>query len=158
MHLSEDCASSIIVRQFYTDDLINVSRFIFKNLSERYNSETYLEIHKAWPEGFLMMTFKRMEVQEIIGVIAATLPQPMRVRILLLAISSDFRRQGFGSILLKNVLNRAKMREVREAILEVKVGSEALSFYMHHGFKYVHTLMAFYQDGSDALLLSRRFN
>lgn len=148
----------LIMRQFDPQELNVVSSFLSLNLSEQYRPEVYLDIQRLWPQGFLVIESTLREPVEIIAVAAATFPQPGQVRILLIAVDAEHRRQGLGSRLLFTLMERAQKMGAREACLEVQVGSPALPFYNHHGFSQHRVLPLFYQDGSDGLMLVRQMN
>jgi len=146
-------ARDLKLRPFIPSDLNNVSAFLSSNLSEQYRPDVYLEIRRLWPQGFILLETLG---QELVGVTAGTFPQPNQVRILILAIDTGYRRQRQGSLMLNTLLEQARQRGANEACLEVKVGTPAIDFYNNHRFQVQQKLSFFYQDGTDALLMTRR--
>ncbi len=76
-----------------------------------------------------------------------------------LAVRAKEKRQGWGSLLLtnliKNRVNDAKSQKT-EIWLEVHIQNElAQGLYTKFGFKVVGHRKAYYSDGGDAILMSR---
>ena len=144
------------VRQFDPRELEAVSTFLTHTLTERYRPEIYRDIQRMWPEGFLVVDSDRETMPRVVAVAAATFPRPGQVRVLIIAIEAEYRRQGLGTHLLFTLLDRARAKGAREACLEVQVGSPAIQFYQRHGFDMQRVLPLFYQNGSDGLLMVRQ--
>ncbi|NER39803.1 MAG: ribosomal protein S18-alanine N-acetyltransferase [Oscillatoria sp. SIO1A7] len=77
--------------------------------------------------------------------------------IIILAIHSDYCRQGLGQAMLYALLYRAWQRQLEWATLEVRSSNEpALSLYRKFGFEFVGRRKRYYQEtGEDALILWR---
>lgn len=75
--------------------------------------------------------------------------------ITIVAVHPDYRRQGFGQVLLLFLLSLAKQRELKRATLEVRVSNQAgLSLYEKFGFQVAGRRRGYYQDtDEDALIL-----
>lgn len=75
--------------------------------------------------------------------------------ITLLGIHPDYRRQGFGTLLLLSLLNDAIARELQWATLEVNVNnSQAINLYKKFGFEVAGIRKGYYQvTGEDASIL-----
>ncbi|MGJ3245247.1 MAG: ribosomal protein S18-alanine N-acetyltransferase [Elainellaceae cyanobacterium] len=78
--------------------------------------------------------------------------------ITLLAIHSDYRRQGLGQTLLYACLAAAWMRGLEWATLEVRSSNQrAIALYQKFGFQEIGRRRRYYQDsGEDALILWRK--
>ena len=77
------------------------------------------------------------------------------LQILDVAVHPEHRRQGHGQHLLKTLLQTAKQRKCSIAMLEVSRNNiAAIQLYEQMGFTRVHKRIAYYSDGSDALLLN----
>lgn len=82
---------------------------------------------------------------------------PDAAELVSLAVDPPYRGQGMAAGLFKNTLRRLRLRKVARLTLMVKVSNEtARRFYERHGFRRVRRVAAYYEDGSDGLLMSRR--
>lgn len=78
-------------------------------------------------------------------------------RIYSLAVSPEFRGQGIAQKLLTACEKYAMKRNCRELRLEVSVRNRpAISLYERLGFVAFGTYPGYYDDGSDALRMSKR--
>lgn len=73
----------------------------------------------------------------------------------LLAVASEYRRQGLGELLLLTLLKDAIARKLEWATLEVNVNNfGAINLYKKYGFQVVGTRKGYYQPaGDDASIL-----
>ncbi len=75
-----------------------------------------------------------------------------------LVTSPHYRRRGIGQTLLEYVIERSQQQEMISAWLEVREDNQAaIKLYLTCGFEVVGRRKKYYQDGEDALLLSRKF-
>jgi ribosomal-protein-alanine N-acetyltransferase len=74
-----------------------------------------------------------------------------------LAVDSSVRRRGIGSVLLRHLLEGARVRGCRRATLEVRPSNApARALYEAFGFEIVGRRRGYYADtGEDALLMAR---
>lgn len=72
-----------------------------------------------------------------------------------IAVSPEWRRQGIGSRLVGECLQRARRRGVTAVVLEVRPSNtEAVALYRRFGFQVIATRPGYYTDGrEDALIL-----
>ncbi|WP_414620930.1 ribosomal protein S18-alanine N-acetyltransferase [Calothrix sp. CCY 0018] len=75
--------------------------------------------------------------------------------ITILAIDSQYHRQGMGAALLYSLIKTARDRHLERATLEVRASNQAaIALYEKFGFKRAGTRRRYYQDnGEDALIL-----
>ncbi len=75
--------------------------------------------------------------------------------ITLLMIDPDFQGQGFGFLLLQNLLRKAVILQLERATLEVNVNNhKAIALYQKAGFQVAGRRKGYYQEtGEDALIL-----
>jgi ribosomal-protein-alanine N-acetyltransferase len=73
-----------------------------------------------------------------------------------LAVDASVRRRGWGSTLLRHLIDGARVRGCRRATLEVRPGNVAArALYGSFGFRAVGSRPGYYADtGEDALLLT----
>ena len=78
--------------------------------------------------------------------------------ILTLAVTPETRRQGLARALLQAAMTTMEAEGAASVVLEVAVGNiAARALYRESGFIEAGRRPAYYADGSDALILRRRF-
>ena len=138
------------MRNFEYKDLEAVWEIAREALEENYTMDFLLYLWQINPNGFLVAE----KNGKIVGFILSAKQSKEELRILMLAVKKEYRGQGIGSMLLKELLLR--FPEVRRIYLEVKVGNKkAIKFYKKHGFKIKEKLDNFYTDGSSAYLMEK---
>jgi len=72
------------------------------------------------------------------------------------AVSPDYRNAGLGSMLINRLLSEASARKAIRACLEVRASNHpAIRVYEKCGFKTDGTRKGYYQNGEDAILMSK---
>jgi ribosomal-protein-alanine N-acetyltransferase len=78
------------------------------------------------------------------------------LQVLAIATHPDHRGRGLAGELLADVLARGAASGCELATLEVRRGNRpAIALYERAGFTTIHTRARYYQDGEDALVMSR---
>lgn len=78
--------------------------------------------------------------------------------ILTIGVLSNYRRSGFGTMMMDLMLNEAKAADTLGMSLEVRVSNQAaLALYHRYGFKIVATRKNYYQNGEDAYLMFKKW-
>ena len=73
-----------------------------------------------------------------------------------IGINPEYRRRGYGDILLKELCKRAKEQECEFMTLEVRKSNEAaLNLYKKNDFVEVNVSKQYYPDGEDAIVLTK---
>lgn len=73
-----------------------------------------------------------------------------------IAVRKEFRNMGLGKLIMRELTERAKKRNVRSLTLEVRVGNMgARALYEKSGFVSLGVRPGFYQDGEDALIMEK---
>ncbi len=73
-------------------------------------------------------------------------------------VDEQYQGQGFGKMLLEFVIELCKMSDVQSISLEVRETNEkAIKLYEKNGFEFSHKRKSYYSDGTDALVLIKRF-
>ncbi len=76
--------------------------------------------------------------------------------ITLLGIHPDYQQQGLGKLLLVKLLQRALIRQLQRATLEVRLSNQpAIALYETFGFRHAGRRKRYYPTGEDALILWR---
>jgi ribosomal-protein-alanine N-acetyltransferase len=81
---------------------------------------------------------------------------PDTAELVSVAVDPASRGQGAASSLMKSTLRRLRLRGVARLSLMVKVTNDtARRFYGRHGFRTVRKAPGYYEDGEDAVLMSK---
>ena len=76
-----------------------------------------------------------------------------------LAVLPNWRRQGIGSVLMKEALKAMSAWRVFECFLKVRVSNApAINLYRKSGFEVIETIHQYYPNGEDAYVMSVRLN
>ncbi|NPA75858.1 MAG: ribosomal protein S18-alanine N-acetyltransferase [Euryarchaeota archaeon] len=136
------------IREFREEDVYDVFVISAQSLTEMYSLELFIDIHLAWPSGFLVAV-----TSEIVGFIAGA-KMNGTARILMLAVAPQQRRKGIGSTLLRRFIHNARQEGLRSVSLEVRTGNKrAIEFYQKHGFQIVSMLNNYYTNGDSAYVM-----
>jgi|Deesub1362A_J573_1020465.scaffolds.fasta_scaffold03504_5 ribosomal-protein-alanine N-acetyltransferase len=140
----------MVIRKFKYEDLDEVARIAATSLQEEYTIDFFLYLWQINPNGFLVAE----KNGRIAGFIVAVQPSLNELRILMLAVDKEFRRQKIGSTLLRELLFR--FPDTRRVYLEVRIDNkEAIKFYEKNGFVIKKKINDFYTDGSPAYLMEK---
>lgn len=144
---------SLLVRRFSVGDLERVLEIERVSFTHPYDAFVFAYYRSRSPEGFLVAEYGG----EVVGYIIAT---PSRTRkegrLVSVAVDPVFRRRGFGRRLLEEAAAYLRRRGMVRVCLEARVGSdEALGFYGELGFKRDGVIPGYYEDGEDAVVMSR---
>jgi ribosomal-protein-alanine N-acetyltransferase len=78
------------------------------------------------------------------------------LQILETAVRPDYRNRGLGSLLINSLLSQATEKNAVRASLEVRPSNHpAIKLYEKTGFKNDGARKGYYQDGEDAVLMSK---
>jgi len=79
--------------------------------------------------------------------------------ILAIAVKESYRREGVGSALIINAIDRFKKKGANRIKLEVRVSNEdAQKFYDKMGFETREVVPAYYSDGEAAISMEYKFD
>lgn len=142
-----------VVRRIEAEDLFSVIKLANRNLTEFYSTQVFLSLYEQYPETFYIA---QIDNGKIVGFISATI-QDNKARIVMLAVEKDYRKQGIGSQLIKQLLKCPKIQHCAETYLEVKPDNhQAIQIYEKFGFTKKELIKNMYHDGSDAVLMSKK--
>ena len=140
------------LRLFDPEDLFEVMSIVNDEMKYEYSPEIYLNLHNAWPDGFVVVTYFR----KVVGFIMTGITPQHDLRILLLVIRLEFKSRGLGKELMNHVTEKAKVRGIHRLTLEVRINNEkAIAFYQRFGMKIIGRAKGFYKDGEDAFVLEK---
>ena len=127
--------------------MFSIIKLSIDTLTERYTPSLFNYFYETFPDGFWVCE----KHHKLVGFIIGVKTNSEIARIVMLAVSKDYRRQGVGNILLSNFLREVLIKNVKHVELEVKTNNNsAIEFYRKHGFEIIDTLVKFYQNGEDA--------
>jgi ribosomal protein S18 acetylase RimI-like enzyme len=136
---------------FKKEDLGDLMDFLDENITENYDEKVFLTIQDRWSEGFLILKSSG----NIVGVACGAIQVNSKLRILILALSKDFQRQGYGKKLLNMMVERSLPYGVKKVTLEARKDSSAILFYRKLNFSSVDVLPCYYQDGCDGIVMEK---
>ncbi|MEM4245915.1 MAG: ribosomal protein S18-alanine N-acetyltransferase [Candidatus Bathyarchaeia archaeon] len=148
-----------LIRPFKAEDLEAVYLIEKASFKDAWPKQSFLPTGKAEGQIFLVASHKG----KVTGYVIAEILKPLRsyplrgkiARLLNLAVDPHLRRRGLGSMLLKNVEDELKVRDVEEVALEVRGSNRgAVSFYLRHGFQKAGVIPYYYGD-EDALAMTK---
>ncbi len=150
------------IREASVDDIWEAIRINEITLPEHYTYEFYLDIHRNFPEGFLVAWHDGMAVGYIMNRIERGLSHfgfsiVKMGHVVSIAVLPEHRRKGIGTALLTTSMERMKEKGCDEVYLEVRVSNEeAIRLYEKLQFVKVRTIQYYYSDGEDAYVMARK--
>jgi ribosomal-protein-alanine N-acetyltransferase len=142
----------ITIRRVDGKDISRIKEIADSRLKEEYSMELFHFLFENHPQCFLVAENK----DHLIGFLIAIPLDGTTLRIMMLAVTNEYRMKGVGSSLLSASLDHAKTRMMTSVVLEVGTdNSQAVDFYVKRGFKVTGILPKYYKDRSDAYLMKR---
>jgi ribosomal-protein-alanine N-acetyltransferase len=142
----------LVIRKVEPTDIFAVIKLSHETLTEQYSSSLFNYFFETFPEGFLVAEKNGKLIGFIIGIKTA----PDSVRILMLGILANHRKQKIGTNLIKRFLEIMYDKNIRKIYLEVRTNNEiAIQFYKKLGFNVYDVIPMFYQSGEDAYAMSK---
>ena len=142
----------MIFTTFKNEDLEELMIFLDRNITENYEKGVFLNIKNRWGDGFLLIKNEG----KIVGIGCGAIQVNSKLRILILAVSKNLRRKGYGGKLLNMMIERSLSFGVKKVTLEVRQDSSAFQFYRKFGFSSVDLLPCYYQDGCDGIVMEKQ--
>jgi len=135
------------IRQFKPVDTFAVIKLASSTLTERYNSSLFNYFYETYPQGFIVAEANH----KIIGFIIGAKINLIQVKILMIAVAREYRRQKIGRALLTELIKQIKTENIKNVELEVRTDNKnAIEFYKRNNFEIVDRIKKFYQKGEDA--------
>ncbi|ASJ02160.1 ribosomal-protein-alanine N-acetyltransferase RimI [Thermococcus profundus] len=131
-------------RLFDIPEVMRIERASFR---EQYPRGIFLTFLENNPDTFLVAEYNG----RIIGYVMGYLRPDLEGHIMSIAVDPEYRGNGIGSALLREVIERLINRGARYIGLEVRVSNEkAIKLYERFGFRKVKRVIGYYSDGEDA--------
>jgi ribosomal protein S18 acetylase RimI-like enzyme len=139
----------MMVREFRIEDRDELYSIALRSLDQYYDPSVFYYFYSQWPAGQLVACdFAGRPV----GFMSTSRLGDGRARILLFAVSPEYRGKGVGRQLLDSFRIRARMEGVVSITLEVRdTNIKARKFYKLNGFMETTLLPDYYQDGGEGI-------
>jgi len=154
--------TDITIRRFEPNDLGSVMEINRTCLPENYSSSFFLEVHAKFPEGFLVAVNANKVVAYIMCRMERGFSETSRFRfvrkghVISIAVLPEHRRKGIGSELVRQVEMSLIEKESEECFLEVRASNNsAQELYSALEFKKTRTIPFYYQNGEDAIVMTK---
>ena len=139
----------MMIREFRPEDADQLYSIMLTSFDEYYRHEVLFQFYSMWPRGQLVAC-------DVLGTpiafLFSTRVDNNTVRIMLFAVSQEYRNRGIGQEILNRFRMISMMSGVRNIILEVRDNNEAAKrFYRRNGFKEAGIIQNFYQDGGNGI-------
>ena len=143
------------IRPAREDDIDRILEVETLSFKEPYPKGLLYIYLKLTPELFLVIEKNGKVIGYTIGLL-----KPSKLgHIVSLAIDPKERRKGYGTLLLKKLLEKFKELGVCKVRLEVRVSNRpAINLYSKHGFKIAYIIKRFYLNGEDAYVMVKDLN
>ena len=148
---------SIVTQSFKGDqEMPEIMALLEKDLSEPYSIYTYRYFIHGWPQ--LCLLARDATTQALVGVIICKVDvhrhTEKRGYIAMLAVDHQYRKQGLGSTLVTEAVQKMIGLGATEVVLETEASnSGALALYSRLGFCRDKKLAHYYLNGADAFRL-----
>lgn len=153
------------LRPFESSDLEQVLHINRVCLPENYTSLFFLDLHKQFPETFLVAEDNGTVIGYIMCRIETGLPNfkiigiMKKGHVISIAVLPQHQRQGVGLALIQEAMNAMLRYKAKECVLEVRASNTAaVNLYKKLGFEIKRTLHRYYVDGEDAYLMAKKLS
>jgi len=151
------------LRKFTPDDLQSVMQINRVCLPENYMDFFFIDLHKRFPETFIVAE----ENEKIVGYIMCRIEVGLaslglgglvrKGHVVSIAVLPQGRRKGVAKALMTEALKGMSYYKAKLCYLEVRVTNDpGVSLYKKLGFEVSRTLKGYYSDGEDAYVMSKK--
>jgi ribosomal-protein-alanine N-acetyltransferase len=142
------------IRKFEAKDMFSVIKLASDTLTEKYNPSLFNYFYETYPDLFIVAEIG----QKIIGFINGVKIDTMKVKILMLAVSEDYRKKNIASSLLTQFENAIIKEGMKEIELEVRtINKKATKFYQKSGYKIKEEINNYYRNSESAFIMKKCF-
>ena len=152
-------SESVYVRTMRTEDVPQVA-LLEKQIFSRPWSVDSFEKALTYPEQILLVAEETAGKKKAIHGYSILFAAADQADVSNIAVDPAFRGQKIGDALMREMLNRAKEKGVREVFLEVRESNApAIGLYQQYGFSQIGVRKAYYEAPTeDALLMKMEFD
>ena len=152
---------SFKLRNFALNDLQSVMWINRVCLPENYMDYFFIELHRKYPETFIVAE----ENGTVVGYIMCRIESGLsnfgfsglmkKGHIVSVAVLPEFRRKGIGQALIVESMKAMRTYNAKQCFLEVRVtNTAAVSLYKKLGFQISRAIRGYYADGEDAYVMT----
>jgi ribosomal-protein-alanine N-acetyltransferase len=153
------------LRPFESSDLEQVLHINRMCLPENYTGFFFLDLHRRFPETFLVAEDNGTVIGYIMCRIETGLPNfkiigiTKKGHVISIAVLPQNQRQGVGRALIQEAIEAMLRYKAKECVLEVRASNTvAVNLYKKLGFEIVRTLHKYYANGEDAYLMAKKLS
>lgn len=140
--------SLIRIRELDAEDLQSVYRIARDSFKNPYPIKLFKHIYETHPEGFFVAEIGG----DVVGYLIGFVRWENVGHVMAIAVDESHRREGVGSALMINALDRMRNNGAAKVKLEVRVSNEAAkNFYDKIGFEVRDVVPDYYSDGEAAI-------
>jgi len=151
------------LRKFAIDDLQSVMHINRVCLPENYTDFFFIDLHRRFPETFVVAEGNG----EVVGYIMCRIELGLsnfgfggvikKGHIVSVAVLPNYRRKGVGRALVTEAMEGMRLYNAKQCFLEVRVtNTQAIDLYNKMGFQVTRTIHGYYADGEDAYVMSKK--
>jgi ribosomal-protein-alanine N-acetyltransferase len=151
------------LRKFTPDDLQSVMQINRLCLPENYMDFFFMDLHKRFPETFIVAE----EDGKIVGYIMCRIEVGLaslglgglirKGHVVSIAVLPQGRRKGVAHALMTRAIEGMRYYKAKLCYLEVRVTNDpGVSLYKKLGFEVTRTLHGYYSDGEDAYVMTKQ--
>lgn len=151
------------LRKFTPDDLQSVMHINRLCLPENYMDFFFMDLHKRFPETFVVAE----EDHKIVGYIMCRIEVGLasiglgglirKGHVVSIAVLPQGRRKGVAHALMTRAIEGMQYYKAKLCYLEVRVTNEpGVSLYKKLGFEASRTIHGYYSDGEDAYVMTKK--
>lgn len=145
----------IRIRNLKLGDMKAILDIEYRSFKDPYPLSLLNRLYAMHPDGFLVAEFQNKVVGYVIGVVR----WGFTGHILAIAVDPPYRRQGVGTALATNAIDRIRMKRAKQVRLEVRKSNlAARQFYLKLGFAEREEIPHYYEDGETAVIMSMNFD
>lgn len=149
------------LRKFAVDDLERVKHINHVCLPENYTDYFFVDLHRRFPETFVVAE----EDGEVVGYIMCRIETGLSIfgfhglikkgHIVSVAVLPQYRRKGVGQALVTMAMENMRFYKAKQCFLEVRTSNTpAINIYKKLGFQVSRTIRGYYADGEDAYVMT----
>jgi ribosomal-protein-alanine N-acetyltransferase len=145
----------IRIRDLKREEMRTVLDIEYRSFKDPYPLSLLDRLHAMHPDGFLVAELQNKVVGYVIGVIR----WGFTGHILTIAVDPPYRRQGVGTALAANIVDRIRTKGAKQVRLEVRRSNlAARQFYLKLGFAEREEIPNYYEDGETAVIMNMNFD
>ena len=153
------------LRKFNISDLERITYINRACLPENYSDYFFVDLHRRFPETFIVAE----ENGDIVGYIMCRIEKGLsrfvlrglikKGHIVSVAVLPQYRRKGVGSALVTKAMENMRLYKAKQCFLEVRVANTpAIDLYKNLEFEVSRTIRGYYADGEDAYVMTKELS